>query len=223
MPEHKSQRRPHSKHSARKGGRRKQNDAERYPTQWIIARDGHFPRLGDFDNQVYSVVDGFHNLAVLTTSALSNSFVSITFTLASLSDYTAYTGVFDQYRIRGAEVTFKPSYSGGLALGSYTGSVYSVIDYDDNNSITPSQALDYPNVIISNIGDTVVRSFTPHAANAFYAGGVFTSFGNVAHPWVDSGSPNVVHFSLKIAVDPTTTAVTYDSNVRLWMEFRNPR
>jgi hypothetical protein len=195
--------------------------AERYPSTWILSRQDPFPVCGAFDNQAYSVIDGFQNLAVLTTSTVGNTFVGITATLSSFNDYASYTAVFDQYRIRGMEVQFSPSNSGQLT--TTIGHVHSVIDYDDGASITPAQALDYSGCIVSNLTDTFVRSFKPHIALAAYAGGVFTSFANTKDVWLDCSSTGVVHYGLKVAVDPTSVAIQFDSIVRCWIEFRNPR
>jgi hypothetical protein len=208
----------------RKMSRRAKNatrDRERFPSTWIIQRESPFPSVGEFDNTPFNVVDGFENLAVLTTSTVGNTFVSITATLSSLNDYASYTSVFDQYRIMGIESIFTPS--NGALLTTTIGHVHSVLDYDDNTSITPAQALDYPNCIISNLGDTVVRSFKPHIALAAYAGGVFTSFANTTGQWIDCSSSGVVHYGLKIAVNPTSVAINYDSIIKLWLQFRNPR
>jgi hypothetical protein len=194
---------------------------ERYPSNWIINRISSFPKSGAYDNQVYSLVDGFENTSVLTTSTVGNTFVGITATFSSLNDYASYSAVFDQYRMMGVEVTLFPGTAS--TLSTVFGRVHTVIDYDDATSITPAQALDYPNCIISGPADTQVRSFKPHAANALYAGGVFTSFGNVASPWIDCSSAGVVHYGLKVAVSPTVVAVTFDSVVRVWLEFRNVR
>jgi len=227
MSEQKSNRGHNRKQTRRGGGRsgnisKKQYGNVRYPSEWIIQRDGFFPRAGAFENKTYDFVDAFHNLSVLTSAAAANTFACLTFTFNSLADYTYYQGVFDQYRVMGMECLFKPSQS-TISASTYTGSVYTVVDYDDNNTITPTQALDYANCIQSSVGTTLVRSFVPHVADALYAGGVFTSFGNRTSPWIDTGSAGVVHFGLKIAIDPTSTAMNFDSTVRVWLQFRNVR
>jgi hypothetical protein len=207
--------------SYHKRRRRNTKGGTKYPSTWIVQRQDSFPLTGAFDNQTYNIVDAFENLTVLTTSTVANTYVGITATLSSLNDYVSYTAVFDQYRIMGMELTFMPGSSS--ASSTTFGHVHSVVDYDDAASITPTQALDYPNCIISNLGDTVVRSFRPHIALAAYAGGVFTSFANAKDQWLDCSSTGVVHYGVKIAVNPTVVAVTFDSIVKLWIQFRNAR
>jgi hypothetical protein len=197
-------------------------NTERFPSTWMVARVAPFPKAGTFDNQVFNVVDGFENLAVLTTSTVGNTFVSITATFSSLNDYASYGAVFDQYRIMAMECMFYPSAANEATIAA-VGHVHSVIDYDDNASITPAQALDYPNCVIVGLTDTQIRSFQPHAAIAAYAGGVFTSFANETSPWIDCTSTGVVHYGMKIAVNPTSIAMTFDSVVRCHLQFRNPR
>jgi hypothetical protein len=193
----------------------------RLPSTWIQQYESPFPPVGRFDNRPWNVIDSFENLTVLTTSTVANTFVGITATLSSLNDYASYASVFDQYRIMGMKCTFMPG--SAQALATTFGHVHSVVDYDDGASITPAQALDYPNCLVSNLGDTVVRAFKPHVALAAYAGGVFTSFANAEGQWIDCSSTGVVHYGLKVAVNPTVVAVTFDSIVSLWIQFRNPR
>jgi hypothetical protein len=202
-----------------------QNDSRlhdaRLPSTWLQQFESPFPTIGQFDNQAWNVIDSFENLAVLTTSTVANTFVNITATFSSLNDYASYAAVFDQYRIMGMKCTLMPA--SAAALSTTFGHVHTVVDYDDNTSITPAQALDYPNCLVSNLGDTVVRGFKPHVALAAYAGGVFTSFANAEGQWIDCTSSGVVHYGLKVAVNPTSVAVNIDSIVSLWLQFRNPR
>jgi len=123
----------------------------------------------------------------------------------------------------GMECLLFPGSAGGALSSTVFGRVHTVVDYDDSSSITPAQALDYSNCIISGPGDTQVRSFRPHLATAAYAGGVFTSFANQQDCWLDCSSSGVVHYGLKVAVSPTSVAVTFDSAVRVWFQFRNSR
>jgi hypothetical protein len=211
-----------SRRTKRAHGKHHKTNIEHYPSTWMVARVAPFPKAGSFDNQVYNMIDGFENLAVLTTSTVANTFVSITATFSSLNDYASYAAVFDQYRILALECMFYPSASNEATIAAI-GHVHSVIDYDDNTSITPAQALDYPNCVITGITDTFIRSFQPHCAIAAYAGGVFTSFANQTSPWIDCTSVGVVHYGMKVAVNPTSIAMTFDSVVRCHIQFRNPR
>jgi len=164
----------------------------------------------------------FESLSLYTTSATLPSFAAVTATLNSVSDYGSWASVFDQYRITAMEVTVMPQYSATTTITTVTGHIHSVIDYDDNTTITPAQALEYSNCIVYNPGDTSVRSFKPHIAAAAYSG-TFTSYANLADQWIDSGSPGVVHFGMKLAASATGIPVTYDVVVRLVVQFRNPR
>jgi hypothetical protein len=221
-----SSHRKHNKsHRPKSSKARLQNDNRlhdvRLPSTWLQQYEAPFPAIGSYDNQAWNVIDSFENLAVLTTSTVANTFVSITATLSSLNDYASYAAVFDQYRIMGMKCTFMPG--SAAALATTFGHVHTVVDYDDNTSITPAQALDYPNCLVSNLGDTQVRAFRPHVALAAYAGGVFTSFANAEGQWIDCTSSGVVHYGLKVAVNPTSVAVNFDSIVSVWIQFRNPR
>jgi hypothetical protein len=192
----------------------------RYPSQWIQHYEAPFPTLGCFDNQIYNLVDSVENLGAFTTSATLNTFYGLFFALSSLGDASTYQACFDQYRIMGAKVQVSPTFD--LPLGTYTGHIHTCIDYDDVNSITPATMMTYANVMVSNPGDTLIRSLKPHAAIGMYSG-AFTSFGNVTSPWIDTASSTVQHYGFKLAANPTNVALLYDVVTSIWLQFRNTR
>jgi hypothetical protein len=196
------------------------NDRERYPSTWIISRTVPFPNGNLYDNSPANVVDGGRVSNVLVTSTTINSFGALSFTLSGiLPDYANWVAVYDQYRIFAVEVTFILNQGTGAQ-----GEVFSVIDYDDTNNLgSLSDAMAYPNVIVSNLNNTVVRSFRPHVAVALYGGSTFTSYGNVADQWIDAASPGVPHYGIKWCATPTQAVFTYDALVRMHVQFRNPR
>jgi len=193
----------------------------RYPSEWIQHYEAPFPNIGCFDNQIYNLVDTVENLAYFTTGTVTTSFGGYFAALSSMGDASTYTAAFDQYRIMGMKLMITPTVD-KTSANVYTGHVHTCIDYDDVNSITPAQALTYANCIVSNPGDTIIRTFKPHCAAAMYSG-AFSSFGNVTSPWIDTASPSVQHYGLKIAVNPTGTALAYDVIASIWFQFRNTR
>jgi hypothetical protein len=199
---------------------RRQVPTIRYPSEWILDLAAKFPTPGQYDDEVFNLLDSVENLAFATTGTVTNTFANIFIALSNLPDASSYAAVFDQYRIVSAKIQMTPSVP--PLSGVLTGHVHTVIDYDDTASITPAQALNYNNCIVSNLQDTLVRSFKPRMAMSAYSG-AFTSFTNMEPQWIDCASPSVQHYGIKIAINPTGTAINFDIISSIHVQFRNSR
>jgi hypothetical protein len=176
------------------------------------------------DNQVYKLTQTQVATAVLTTSTTILSTAQRVFQFSFLDQNSSLANVFDQYMIDEIEYILMPRLltQDGSSL-SNAGLVASVIDYDDANSLTTfAQALDYTNCIVGAGIQAHYRCFKPHVAIATYSG-AFTSYGNVANQWLDCSSSTVQHYGIKIAAEPTSSALIYDEIVRYHISFRNVR
>jgi hypothetical protein len=160
---------PRAKRSNRKPRVHKKRHVakEKYPSTWLVDRLVPFPPPGSFNEQPHNFVDSLQNLAFFTTSTVSNTFAGTFFALSSMNDASEYAAVFDQYRIMAVEITIMPTTQ---LIAGLTGHLLSAIDYDDVATITPALNAQKSTVIISNLQDTIVRSFTPHIAMAAYSG-----------------------------------------------------
>jgi hypothetical protein len=191
---------------------------EKYPSSWLVDRLVPFPSPGSFNEQPHNMVDSLQNLAFFTTSTVSNTFAGTFFALSSMTDASEYASVFDQYRIMAVEITIMPTTQ---IIAGLTGHLLSAVDYDDVASVTPAANAQKSTVVISNLQDTIVRSFTPHIALAAYSG-AFTAYAvGPAQQWINTASPTVQHYGHKLTCNPTTTAITYDLYTRVWFQFRN--
>jgi hypothetical protein len=139
------------------------------------------------------------------TGAAADAFFTFQFYLSDLPEYASMTTLFDQYRITKIELYFEPLcnrvYANGAA-NQVSGLLATSIDYDDNG--TPGSlavVLNYENVCLTPAGEKHLVAFRPHAAISAYGGGVFGNYANVASPWIDAASPNVVHYGVKYALD----------------------
>lgn len=163
--------------------------------------------------------------SITTTLAYTTSFVNgtvspgylgISFQLSSFPGYSSYTGLFDMYWMRQLEVWISPN----AVTANPCSDIVSVIDVDDAN--TPTSY----NLEIANQGALVLsgqaghyHKWLPHMAVAVYSG-TFTSYGNVKSAWIDSASPGVQHYGLKIAAgNPNTVSLTYNIEVRAVVSF----
>jgi len=175
------------------------------------------------DNKPYRISQELNAGTIISTSTTIPTFGATSFSVNSLDQISQLAAVFDQYRIDEIECWCIPNQLGLNAGGA--GLLYSVVDYDDSSNLsTIGQAEDYTNCLCSPSNEGHYRRFVPHAAVAMYSGS-FTSYGNVASPWIDTASTNVQHYGLKMACTAITggTAETIALQVRYHLSFRNVR
>lgn len=164
----------------------------------------------------------------LTLAAAPGSTVYLALALAhqvnDLPGYTEFLTLYDRYKIVGVLVKMTNNNTGGSGAApsgvQYPNPsclVHTVVDYDDANSPAGTsggvQVLQqYQNYKLWNLQDTrqstFKRFYRPRAAAAIYSG-AFTSYANIKAPWIDSNSPSVQHYGLKMifeCINNSTTA-----------------
>lgn len=184
-------------------------------------------RLPSFGDRVFNTIQSLNNDAFLvqTTSVVAESAF---FTIGQFPSAASLLAVFDQYRILGVEVTLYPQLTMGIntATGaSPSGMLYTVVDYDDANSLPNiGAALQYGNCITTGITVQQRRCFSPRVALGAYSG-TFTSFANVSGIWLDAASPQVQYYGLKIIADPGVAGQfqTYNLSIRAHIQLRATR
>jgi len=139
----------------------------------------------------------------------------IYFTLDNLLGYTEFTTLFDQYRIDFAEVRFRPMYNQFTVNNPSTGALYppilTVIDYDDANTITKAQALEFSTCREVSVAKSFSRKLVPKFAVAAYSG-TFTSYAPKTG-FVDCNSPSVQHYGVKYVIP---AALVGQGNLTTW-------
>jgi hypothetical protein len=166
-------------------------------------------------------------LAAINQSATTPVADSFSFYLSNVcNDYSSYTAIFDQYRILALEVMFTPQANEALITSAQpTGQYATVIDYDDNTNLgSMAAALNYANCIVSPMTGSQRRCFKPRVASALYNGS-FVGYGNIAAPWIDCSTSNVVHYGIKTFTDTGYSGAIQVINVtiRAVIEFRATR
>jgi hypothetical protein len=183
-----------------------------------------FPLLSTVQNKVYSFVQTTASPVTMSSSVSGTSYGNVNFILNLIDQYTSFTGLFDQYRIRMVETRFVPRVNMVAASAvTNTGQFVTVVDNDDSNNLTSfAQAEDYENAVTGTGYQAQTRTQVPHAALAAYSGS-FSSYANVASPWIDCTSPTVQHYGCKMAWTGTDQVYVMDITNRYWFEFRNVR
>lgn len=155
---------------------------------------------------------------------------AINFQFANVPAATDFTGLYDQYCIKGVKMTFIPRITGTVVTDATSvaavGSLWTCIDYDDD-STPPNLAtlLQYQNLKRTRVGAVHSRYLVPKSNSQ-----VSATVGNAPAPkakvWLDVGSTNVPHYGLKLWYDSTavgTPTITYDATIKYYLAFKNVR
>jgi len=192
---------------------------------WNVLAE-HEPRFGvtnSRDNKIYNVVQTSVARGIYSTSITGASGFAQNFQGVGVANFPQYAAVFDQFRIRQIEVWFLPQPG---AFSNVTGTLYTVIDYDDSQTPTTEvQMNSYENVTVSGLAEGVYRRFRPHNTPI-----VFDSLStpvsrpaiNVVSEWLNAAYGNIPHYGFKALSSITGSIVNYDIKIRYWMQFRNP-
>ncbi len=142
---------------------------------------------------------------------------------SQIDQATTLASVFDQYRIVVVEAWIIPRNDTVIGNTANTGLYASVVDLDDANNLASfEEAEDYTNAVVTAGTVGHYRKWAPHCAVAAYSG-AFTSYANVASPWIDAASLNVQHYGLKSAWLATDSVYTRDLVIRVHTEWRQVR
>jgi len=99
-----------------------------------------------------------------------------------------------------------------------------VVDYDDNNALSSAaQARSFESCIIVPPGVECTRQFRPRIAVSAYTGS-FGGFANLDAQWLDSASPSIQHYGVKLFIPGATASQTqlqsWTVEREYWISFR---
>jgi len=168
-------------------------------------------------NKVYTFMDTVS--ATLTGSSSVEVDGSISWTLSGLPNNSAYTALFDAYRIVCVRVQFLPLDI--VTTGNY---ISTALDYDDNTSTNSGALLQYDTLKMTPANQYFERTLNPRAAVGVYSG-AFTSFGQTPlNQWVDIASPNVIYYGVKFAIPTSVTSQpSWTAVSTVFTQFKNVR
>jgi hypothetical protein len=147
------------------------------------------------------------------------TFAAVATTLSQFAGATSLLAVFDQYRID--QIEHWVEYTNPSAVINFP-TLISAVDLDDAN--VPSavgQVQDHQGSVVGVAPAGHYHRFKPHMATAAFSG-AFTSYSNTVAGWVDSASPNVQHYGLKLATISNGSASSANLTTRIVVSFRAP-
>jgi len=143
----------------------------------------------------------------ITATAPTSGPYGLEFTLAQLPNYTEFTNMFDQYRIKMVKLTYFPSVAN-------TGSIFHAIDYDDSSTPTLAILEENDTLGINQSNQSWSRVIKPSVDIQVYPGVVGTGYETRQGVWLDSANGSIPHYGLKIFVAAPATG-TVSGNLHI--------
>lgn len=162
-------------------------------------------RSFELQTKIYSTV----NKGVITSSSAAEGLYAFSFALSDVADYTAYTSVWDVFRIVDIVVTMVPvTLPAAPATGPAYAFCYISPDFDDATTPANSTALlSYASMSFLGPSDRYSFRFQPgvDVATTTSAAASVNGVFNKKSPWLDCSSPSVPHYGVKAAVTQSTS------------------
>lgn len=152
--------------------------------------------------------NGFNMQLAFKLSGMEIFFGGVSTATIPLPNYTELTALYDQYRIDWIELKFifSNNTSSVNSPSTVLPTFYCVKDYDDTNTAGRADLEQYENCQIWQAGSQqmsdgmyIVR-VRPNVDIALYQG-VTTGYARGKPMFIDTGSPNVPHYGIKVAWD----------------------
>lgn len=165
------------------------------------------------------------NIDVTSTIDYTNAYV---FKLSDVTNYTEFTSLYDQYRIRYVKITWYLQSDSfvNMTAGSFLGRMYTTLDFDDATPPTEPEIQQMRYTKVHKPVGVIKRFLKPRFLNAIYNNGVTTAYtlGN-SKSWIDCSNPDVQHYGVKIYINKPSGSYHLTATVQLkyYLEFKNPR
>lgn len=179
------------------------------------------------NNTVYRFtrLANYSNIDVDNTADFATAY---TFKLSDLPNYTEFTALYDQYRIRYIKLMFffQQDPFVNMTTGSFLGRMYTALDFDDATSPTEADIQQMRYVKVKRPVGIVKRFLKPRCLNTIYNDGITNAY-TLANKktWIDCSNPNVTHYGVKLFINKPsgTNHVTCTVQAKFYIEFKNPR
>lgn len=155
--------------------------------------------------------------STFSTSTTVNTYAAFYFALNTFAQYADYTSVFDQYCIVEAVVRIVPDLQ--ASLNTTLSTLITAIDHDDATAPTSVAQVQAHTTCLQTVNMAQTRLVKPRMAVSAYGSG-FGSYMNTTG-YLDSGTPDVQHYGLKLAALPTGNVFTYTLFFEIVVHFRD--
>jgi len=170
-------------------------------------------------NQIYHANMRGEIVAAFSSSTVANTYYALQFAVSNFASSSEYLGLFDQYKFAELEIWIEPQISQSTVMTNI-GELHSCVDLDDASTPTSISTVEgKQNSLLTGTFDGHYHRWKPHSAVAIYSG-AFTSFASEPAQWIDSGSPNVQHYGIKVATAATSVVVNFNIHYRARIMFR---
>jgi hypothetical protein len=151
----------------------------------------------------------FNMQFAFTLGGVVVSIGGVTNTTLPLPNYTEFTNLYDQYRIDWVEgkFSFSNNNSSNTSPGTTLPIMYLAKDYNDSKVAGVTDLQQYSTQTMWQLGNAQGRdgikniSVKPNVDVGLYQG-LTTGYGRGKPMFVDTSSPDVLHYGVKIAYDP---------------------
>lgn len=164
--------------------------------------------------------------ASLTYTSTNFAFV---YSLSLVPNYTEFTGLFDQYAICGAKITFVPQMNEGYASSASTAIIPYVWGYHDRDGGGPTTEAEFlergvTKPLLLNRTRSIYCSHPRSQNTLLNTGSTETHQMNKMNSWIDCATPAVPHYGSYFLLAPGTySGWTCKVFVTLYMKFRGLR
>lgn len=160
----------------------------------------------------------------------TDAFGTLDFRLSNIDSAVAWGALFQQYKIRKAEVFFRPMFRANAALATpifLPPLIYVAVDVNDGSSWSAiTQAERAAGCVTRDDSAGFGLEFQPRTAMALYAGS-FSAYAEAPEVWIDTGDATVRHYGMKWAVlgagIGSSTEQQWNVTTRFTVTFRLPR
>lgn len=148
-----------------------------------------------------------------TLQGVNASFGGAAPTMLTLPNYTEFTALYDQYRINwvDCEFMFSNNMSNVTSPGTTLPVMYLAKDYDDSNVANYTDLQQYSTLQVWQLGQQQGRDgihhvrVKPNVDTAVYQSALVQGYARSKPIFIDTSSPAVPHYGVKIAYDPIFT------------------
>lgn len=159
---------------------------------------------------------------VLTSSNAALAATGFYFQLSALPNASAYTGLFDEFRIVRVECALQWGFTQNPETAAEPAVWASCVDLDNAASPGSLNAVEAkPDAIVSTLTVPHYHAFAPRLALATY-NGAFTAYSDPdTNLWVDTANAGVQYYGVKVFVGPTAVnSLPLFGFVKYFVEFR---